>query len=90
MKRIVRIAEEQDLTDFAKRAALAFQDNPAQYSYSEAVDRPGEGTDLHAEDLLALRWNSMSVLVCRLSDFEPRLYPVHQFIKGALPKAENE
>jgi hypothetical protein len=40
MKRIVRIAEEQDLADFAKRAALAFQGNPTQYSYSEAVEAP--------------------------------------------------
>lgn len=77
--RVVNIASDQKVHDFAKKAAEEFAAHPTYYTYAESDPKPGE--------LFAIRWNSYTVLVLRLDDdFEPACYPTHQLIGSDLPK----
>lgn len=75
---IIDIERQRDEAEFARRAVEDFRDNPRHYTFAECDPEPGK--------LLAIRWNSFSILVIRLSDEHPVLnYGTHQFIQADLP-----
>jgi len=78
----VNVRVQQNCADFAKQAAEYFRDNPSSYTFADGNPIPGE--------LLAIRWNTLAVLVIRLAEEQPLCYPVWQFIKQDLPKLKGE
>ena len=79
--RLVSVALEEAQANFAKEAATQFAAKPQQYTYAEGDPKPGM--------LLAIRWNSCTVLVVMLDEeHEPSLYPVGPFIGRDLPQLE--
>lgn len=78
----VNVRTQEALADFAKRAAEYFRDNPSSYTFADGDPTPG--------DPLAIRWNTLAVLVVKLGEEQPLCYPVWQFIKQDLPKLKGE
>jgi len=81
--RVVSITNQVHEAAFAKRAAAHFAKNPRHYTYAEHDPEPGK--------LLAIRWNSFTVLVVTLADDHvPALYPTHDLIQSDLPPLQGE
>jgi hypothetical protein len=69
MSRMTTFSEENELTEFAKKAANNFEENPDHATYSVKYPAPGE--------LLAIRWGMGNdcVLVLKLDEyFEPVIF----------------
>lgn len=79
--RIVNIAQDQAGAEFAGKAASAMAANPKLYTWAEGDPTAGE--------LLAIRWNSFTVLVVRLDECcDVSLYATNQLIGEDLPPLE--
>jgi hypothetical protein len=71
--RIVDPQRDASLLAFAKRAHAHFAECPNHYSYTDQVERPDDGlayAAIRPGELLALRWNEVTVLVLRVSDVD--------------------
>lgn len=76
----VNIENQREMNAFAEKAATDFRDHPKHYTFADGDPKEGE--------LLAIRWNSIAVLVVRLGEMKPHIYPVHQLIGKDLPPME--
>lgn len=68
MSRVVYMDRQEEIIDFAKRAAACFAEHPEFWTYADGDPTPGK--------LLALRWglHGRAVLVCRLDDCDPMIF----------------
>ena len=74
----VNVDTQMEQAKFAAAATEYFKEYPQCSTYAVGDPTPGE--------LLAIRWNCMSVIVVKLDPETPVLhYEVHQFIQSDLP-----
>lgn len=72
--RIVNFTQDKEARDFAAKACICFKENPSYYVYTHG--------DPEAGKLMAVRWNSFTVLVVKLDDnFVPELHSASHYIK---------
>jgi len=75
----VNIRQQQEESEFARKATEHFRDHANCYTYAEGDPTPGE--------LFAIRWNSFAIIVVRLSaDHAVLNYASYQFIQQDFPK----
>ena len=75
--------DEKEFEQFAETASKYFKENPHCYTYAEGDPAAGQ--------LLAIRWNTMAVLILRVDgEFEPLIYTVRRFIGDDLPPLKPE
>ena len=78
--RIVNQTRDKAARDLAELAARYWLANPGTYTYADGDPAAGE--------LLAIRWNSYTVMVVQLNDEEPLLFETQTLIGAYLPRME--
>jgi len=76
--RIVNQTRDKAARDLAELAGRHFTDHPGSYTYADGDPAPGE--------LMAIRWNSYTVMVIQLNDEEPLLFPTANLGLPDLPR----
>lgn len=79
--KLINIDSQNEKNRFAEAATNYFNENSTATTYAKHDPEPGK--------FLALRWNSMAVLILKIDpEDEVSVYPVHQFIQSDLPKLQ--